>query len=54
MGALLVVAYYPKTVNILILEYLSIYGLPYAVALAAVYATLTLGIFAALRVVTRS
>ena len=54
VGALLVVAYYPKTVNILILEYLSIYGLPYAVALAAVYATLTLGIFAALRVVTRS
>jgi len=50
VGALLVVAYYPKTVNILILEYLSIYGLPYAAALAAIYAALALGVFTALRV----
>jgi len=54
VGALLVVAYYPKTVNILILEYLSIYGLPYAVALSALYAALALAIFASLRVVAGS
>ncbi len=53
VGALLIVAYYPKTVNILILEYLSIYGLAYATALAAVYATLALGIFTALRLVVK-
>jgi molybdate/tungstate transport system permease protein len=53
VGGLLVVAYYPKTVNILILEYLSVYGLPYAVALSALYAALTLAIFASLRVVMR-
>jgi molybdate/tungstate transport system permease protein len=54
VGALLVVAYYPKTVNILILEYLSVYGLPYAVALSALYAALALGVFASLRVVARA
>ncbi len=51
VGALLVVAYYPKTVNILILEYLSIYGLRVAAALAALYAGITLLAFTALRVV---
>jgi molybdate/tungstate transport system permease protein len=49
VGALLVVAYYPKTVNILILEYLSIYGLKYAATLSAIYATLILAIFFVLK-----
>ncbi len=52
VGALLVVAYYPKTVNILILEYLSIYGLKYAATLSAIYALIVLSIFIALRKVT--
>ncbi len=49
VGALLVVAYYPKTVNILILEYLSVYGLKYAATLSAIYASIVLSIFIALR-----
>ncbi|MCE4607200.1 MAG: ABC transporter permease [Desulfurococcales archaeon] len=49
VGALLVVAYYPKTVNILILEYLSVYGLKYAATLSAIYALIVLSIFIALR-----
>ena len=52
VGALLVVAYYPKTVNILILEYLSVYGLKYAATLSAIYALIVLSIFIALRKVT--
>ncbi len=49
VGALLVVAYYPKTLNILILEYLQVYGLPYAVAVSAAYAALVAAVFIALR-----
>ncbi|MEB3756200.1 MAG: ABC transporter permease [Desulfurococcales archaeon] len=49
VGALLVVAYYPKTVNILILEYLSVYGLKYAATLSAIYALIILAIFAVLK-----
>jgi molybdate/tungstate transport system permease protein len=51
VGALLVVAYYPKTVNILILEYLSLYGLRLSAALAGLYAAITLAAFTALRMV---
>jgi molybdate/tungstate transport system permease protein len=52
VGALLVVAYYPKTVNILILDYLSIYGLKYAATLSAIYSIIVIAIFVALRKVT--
>ncbi len=52
VGALLVVAYYPKTVNILILDYLSVYGLKYAATLSALYSIIVLAIFVALRKVT--
>ncbi|MCE4614076.1 MAG: ABC transporter permease [Desulfurococcales archaeon] len=51
VGALLVVAYYPKTVNILILEYLSVYGLKYAATLSAIYASIVLLIFIVLKMV---
>jgi len=53
VGALLIVAYYPKTVNILVLEYFNAYGLRFAVALAAPLAALAIALFAALRVVVR-
>ncbi|MET1102381.1 MAG: ABC transporter permease [Pyrodictiaceae archaeon] len=51
VGAILVVAYYPMTINILIIEYMHIYGLAYAVALSALYALLAISLFTALRVV---
>ncbi len=51
VGAILVVAYYPKTVNVLILEWLSVYGLKYAVALAVPLVLLSLALFTAFRFV---
>ncbi len=50
VGAILVVAYYPKTVNVLILEWLDVYGLRYAIALAVPFVLLTLALFTALRI----
>ncbi len=49
VGSILVVAYFPKTINILILEFLNEFGLPYAVALAVPYLLLTLALFIVLR-----
>jgi len=49
VGAILVVAYFPKTFNILILEFLNEFGLPYAVALAVPYLLLTLALFIIMR-----
>ena len=53
VGALLIVAYYPMTINILIIQYLNIYGLGYAVVLSALFAAFAIGLFAALRLVIR-
>jgi molybdate/tungstate transport system permease protein len=53
VGALLIVAYHPKTVNVLIIEVLNAYGLDYAVAVSALLAALAITVFVALRVVTR-
>ncbi len=53
VGAIIVVAYYPKTINVLILEYLNVYGLGYAIALAIPLTLLALALFIALRAVTR-
>ncbi len=49
VGSILVVAYFPKTMNILILEFLNEFGLPYAIALAVPYLLLTLVLFILLR-----
>ncbi|NPA99940.1 MAG: ABC transporter permease [Crenarchaeota archaeon] len=54
VGALLVLAYFPKTVNILILEWLDTLGLPYAIAVSCLYLIVIFAMFIALRVVTRS
>lgn len=54
VGALLIVAYYPVTLNILIIEYLQVYGLPYAVAVSAAFAALAVAVLAALRRVLSS
>ncbi|NPA23519.1 MAG: ABC transporter permease [Crenarchaeota archaeon] len=54
VGALLVLAYFPKTVNILILEWLDTLGLPYAIAVSCIYLIVIFIMFVALRIVTRS
>lgn len=54
VGALLVLAYFPKTVNILILEWLDTLGLPYAIAVSCLYLIIIFIMFIALRVITRS
>jgi len=53
VGALLVVAYRPKTINVLVLEYLNVYGLQYAIAVSIPLALLAIAVFAALRVVLK-
>ena len=45
-------AYFPKTMNILILEFLNEFGLPYAAALAVPYLLLALALFILLRLFT--
>ncbi len=49
VGALLIVAYYPKTINVLILEYFNVFGLKAALALSAVYLTIILAAFTLIR-----
>ncbi len=54
VGAILVVAYYPKSINVLVLEYLNVYGLSYAIALSTVLALISIALFTALRFVVGS
>ncbi len=54
VGALLIVAYYPKTINILILEYFTVYGYYYAVTLSALYSLLIIFIFIFIRRLSRN
>jgi len=54
VGALLIVAYYPKTINILIIEFFDVLGLGPAIALSALYLLLILLIFIILREVISS
>ncbi len=49
VGAILVVAYFPKSVNVLILEFLNSFGLSYAVALAVPFLLGVLALFIVLR-----
>ncbi len=51
VGAILVVAYYPKTINVLVLEYLNVYGLSYAIALSTILTLVSIALFTALRMV---
>ena len=51
VGAILIVAYYPKTINVLIMEWFNMYGLGYAVALALPLVVLSVALFALVRVV---
>jgi len=53
VGALLIVAYYPRTINVLTVEWFSMFGLRYCIALAVPMALLTIAIFTALRTVFR-
>ncbi|ADB58857.1 tungstate ABC transporter permease WtpB [Archaeoglobus profundus] len=49
VGAILVVAYYPKTAQILVLEYFENFGLKYSTPISVILIVLSLTIFAILR-----
>lgn len=49
VGAILIVAYYPKTAQVLILEYFNNYGLRASRPIAVIMVSLSLGIFVILR-----
>jgi molybdate/tungstate transport system permease protein len=49
VGAILIVAYYPTTINILIIQYMNIYGLPYAIVVSALFAAIAVILFTTLR-----
>jgi len=49
VGALLIIAYYPKTINVLIVEWFNTYGLPYAVSLAMTLLPISVSLFLLLR-----
>jgi len=53
VGALLIVAYYPKTINILIIEWFNTYGLGYALALTVPLIVLSLILFFLVRLLVR-
>ncbi len=53
VGAILIVAYYPKTINVLVIEWFNTYGLRYAVSLSIVLVILSLIVFIATRMVFR-
>ncbi len=53
VGALLIVAYYPKTINVLIIEWFMTYGLKYAVAISIPLVLISLALFTILKVVLR-
>ncbi len=54
VGALLVLAYFPQTVNVLILDWLNTFGISYAVAVSCLYLLIILIMFIVLRIVSRS
>lgn len=51
VGAILIVAYYPKSINVLVIEWFSTYGIRYAVSISLVLALLSLAVFTLLRLV---
>ena len=54
VGALLILAYFPKTINILILDWFDTLGLPYAVVVSCLYLLIILIMFIVLRIVTKT
>ncbi len=53
VGAILIVAYYPKSINILVFEWFNTYGLKYAVSLSFVLVLLSLIVFVLLKTVVK-
>ena len=53
VGAILIVAYYPKTVNVLVIEWFNSFGLSYAIALSIPLVLLSLSLFVVVRWVLR-
>jgi len=53
VGAILVIAYYPKSANVLVIEWLNIYGLKYSIALSIVVLVVSLTVFTILRILVR-
>ena len=53
VGAILIVAYYPKSINILVFEWFNTYGLKYAVSLSFVLVLFSLVVFILLKTVVR-
>jgi len=53
IGAILIVAYYPKTINVLIYEWYTTYGLKYAVTLSILLLSIFMVIFASIWVIYR-
>ena len=51
VGAILIVAYYPKTINVLIIEWFNTYGLAYALALTVPLLFISVLLFATIRAV---
>lgn len=49
VGALLIIAYYPKTINVLIVEWFNTYGLAYATSLTLTLLPISVGLFLLLR-----
>jgi len=53
VGALLIIAYYPKTINVLVIEWFNIYGLRYTVALTLILLSISIIVFVVLRWILR-
>lgn len=53
VGAILIVAYYPRSVNVLIVEWFNTYGLSYAIALSIPLVLLSVALFVVVRWVLR-
>jgi len=53
VGALLIIAYYPKTINVLIIEWFNTYGLAYAIALTLIMLVISVLVFLVLRIILR-
>ena len=53
VGAILIVAYYPKSINILVFEWFNTYGLKYAVSLSFVLVLFSFIVFILLKTVVR-
>jgi len=51
VGAILIVAYYPKTINVLVIEWFNTYGLAYALALTVPLLFVSIGLFILIRIV---